>query len=193
MATVPRKVLPGLDGHLRGRSSQLCSSSPSPPRVRYTSKAHGDSHPYLRKRAWGVASSRRERNAVCLAQVTIHKRRQTHAPRQRACDRAGCQPGERDLDPVTALVISHCHDVESDVLTPPTESFDRHSAINARATWLLVREFGRRFHLNQGIAPPTVVTARPVDDLCVEVGGRKESDRFSAANRSKPCRNLQSS
>jgi hypothetical protein len=30
-----------------------------------------------------------------------------------------------------------------------------------------------------------VVTARPVDDLCVEVGGRKEPDRFFAANRSK--------
>jgi 3-oxoacyl-[acyl-carrier protein] reductase len=25
------------------------------------------------------------------------------------------------------------------------ESFDRHMAVNARATWLLVREFGRRF------------------------------------------------
>jgi len=52
---------------------------------------------------------------------------------------------ERDLGPVTALIMSHCHSVDSDILTTTIESFDRHFAVNARATWLLVREFGRRF------------------------------------------------
>ncbi|MBN2005555.1 MAG: SDR family oxidoreductase [Anaerolineae bacterium] len=52
---------------------------------------------------------------------------------------------ERDLGPVTALVMSHCHSVDSDILTTTLESFDLHFAVNARATWLLVREFGRRF------------------------------------------------
>ncbi len=52
---------------------------------------------------------------------------------------------ERDLGPVTALVMAHCHSVDSDILTTSVESFDTHFAINARATWLLVREFGRRF------------------------------------------------
>jgi 3-oxoacyl-[acyl-carrier protein] reductase len=52
---------------------------------------------------------------------------------------------ETALGPVTALVLSHCHDVESGLLDTSPESFDRHFAVNARASWLLVREFGRRF------------------------------------------------
>ncbi|MFN7929931.1 MAG: SDR family oxidoreductase [Blastocatellia bacterium] len=52
---------------------------------------------------------------------------------------------ERDFGMVTALVLSHCYSVDSDILTTSIESFDRHFAVNARATWLLVREFGKRF------------------------------------------------
>lgn len=52
---------------------------------------------------------------------------------------------ERELGPITALIMAHCHSVDSDILTTSVESFDLHFAVNARATWLLVREFGRRF------------------------------------------------
>jgi 3-oxoacyl-[acyl-carrier protein] reductase len=52
---------------------------------------------------------------------------------------------ERDLGSVTAMVLSHCHSVDSDILSTSVESFDLHFAINARATWLLVREFGQQF------------------------------------------------
>jgi 3-oxoacyl-[acyl-carrier protein] reductase len=52
---------------------------------------------------------------------------------------------ERRLGPVTALVMSHCESVDSSILDTTVESFDRHFAVNARATWLLVREFARRF------------------------------------------------
>lgn len=52
---------------------------------------------------------------------------------------------EGALGPVTALVMSHCHSVDSNILTTTVEGFDQHFAINARATWLLVREFGRRY------------------------------------------------
>jgi 3-oxoacyl-[acyl-carrier protein] reductase len=52
---------------------------------------------------------------------------------------------ERDLGSVTAIVLSHCHSVDSDILSTSVESFDLHFAINARATWLLVREFGKQF------------------------------------------------
>jgi 3-oxoacyl-[acyl-carrier protein] reductase len=52
---------------------------------------------------------------------------------------------ESALGPVTALVMSHCHSVDSNILTTTIECFDQHFAINARATWLLVREFGRRY------------------------------------------------
>ncbi|GAA3903276.1 SDR family oxidoreductase [Streptomyces lacrimifluminis] len=52
--------------------------------------------------------------------------------------------------PVTALVMCHCESVDSGLLDTTLESFDRHFAVNARATWLLIREFGRRFAATPG-------------------------------------------
>jgi 3-oxoacyl-[acyl-carrier protein] reductase len=52
---------------------------------------------------------------------------------------------ERELGGVTALVLCHCESVDSGLLDTSVESFDRHFAVNARATWLLIREFGLRF------------------------------------------------
>ncbi|WP_344477318.1 SDR family oxidoreductase [Nonomuraea monospora] len=52
---------------------------------------------------------------------------------------------ERRLGAVTALVMCHCESVDSGLLDTTVESFDRHFAVNARATWLLIREYGRRF------------------------------------------------
>jgi 3-oxoacyl-[acyl-carrier protein] reductase len=57
---------------------------------------------------------------------------------------------ERDLGAVTALIMSHCHSVETDILNTSVESFDLHFAVNARATWLLVKEFGQRFSSQPG-------------------------------------------
>jgi 3-oxoacyl-[acyl-carrier protein] reductase len=47
-------------------------------------------------------------------------------------------------------VLAHCHSVASGILDTTVESFDRHFAVNARATWLLIREFGRRFKSDPG-------------------------------------------
>jgi 3-oxoacyl-[acyl-carrier protein] reductase len=52
---------------------------------------------------------------------------------------------ESRLGNVTALVMCHCESVDSGLLDTTIESFDRHFAVNARATWLLIREYGRRF------------------------------------------------
>ncbi|GAB2648750.1 SDR family oxidoreductase [Kribbella swartbergensis] len=52
---------------------------------------------------------------------------------------------ERGVGKVTALVMCHCESVASSILDTTVESFDRHFAVNARATWLLIREYGRRF------------------------------------------------
>ena len=52
---------------------------------------------------------------------------------------------ERQLGNVAALVMCHCESVDSGLLDATIESFDRHFAVNARASWLLIREFGRRF------------------------------------------------
>lgn len=52
---------------------------------------------------------------------------------------------QQELGPITALIMSHAYSVDSDILTTTVESFERHFAINARATWLLVRAFGQTF------------------------------------------------
>ncbi|WP_405625800.1 SDR family oxidoreductase [Streptomyces sp. NBC_01396] len=52
---------------------------------------------------------------------------------------------ERSLGSVSALVMCHCESVASGLLDTTVESFDRHFTVNARATWLLIREYGRRF------------------------------------------------
>jgi 3-oxoacyl-[acyl-carrier protein] reductase len=57
---------------------------------------------------------------------------------------------EERLGPVTALVMCHCESVDSGLLDTTVDSFDRHFAVNTRATWLLIREFGRRFRGTPG-------------------------------------------
>src|SRR2546425_896363 len=37
---------------------------------------------------------------------------------------------ERDLGVITALIMAHCHSVDSDILTTSVESFDLHFAVN---------------------------------------------------------------
>ncbi|QQB15601.1 MULTISPECIES: SDR family oxidoreductase [Brevibacterium] len=43
-----------------------------------------------------------------------------------------------------ALVLSHAHGVESGILDTTAESFDRHVAVNARASLLLIAAFARQ-------------------------------------------------
>ena len=49
------------------------------------------------------------------------------------------------LGPPHALVLSHCESVDSGILDTSLESFERHFAVNARASWLLIRELALRF------------------------------------------------
>ncbi|WP_431279291.1 SDR family oxidoreductase [Leifsonia poae] len=50
----------------------------------------------------------------------------------------------RELGPVTALVLSHAESVDSSILDTSIESFDRHFAVNTRAAWLLIAAFARQ-------------------------------------------------
>lgn len=59
---------------------------------------------------------------------------------------------EQRLGPVTALVLSHAESVDSGLLDTTVEAFDRHFAVNARASWLLIREYGLRFRGGSGSA-----------------------------------------
>jgi 3-oxoacyl-[acyl-carrier protein] reductase len=48
------------------------------------------------------------------------------------------------MGPVDALVMSHCEGVASGLLDTTVESFDRHYAVNVRASWLLIASFVRQ-------------------------------------------------
>ena len=54
------------------------------------------------------------------------------------------------MGPVTALVLSHCHGVDSHIQDTTVESFDQHFAVNSRASWLLIKEFGQRYRSDFG-------------------------------------------
>ncbi|MBO3665049.1 SDR family NAD(P)-dependent oxidoreductase [Microbacterium stercoris] len=49
-----------------------------------------------------------------------------------------------DHGSLDAMVLSHAHGIESGILDTTAESFDRHIAVNARATLLMIAEFARR-------------------------------------------------
>ena len=60
----------------------------------------------------------------------------------------------RALGPVTGLVMSHCESVDSSILTTDVSAWDRHFAVNARATWLLIKAFAEQ--LPASVAPGEV-------------------------------------
>ena len=48
------------------------------------------------------------------------------------------------LGPLSALVLSHAQSVDSGVLDTSLESFERHFAVNTRASWQLVKAFAQQ-------------------------------------------------
>jgi 3-oxoacyl-[acyl-carrier protein] reductase len=56
------------------------------------------------------------------------------------------------------LVMAHCESVDSTILGTTLESWDRHFAVNARASWLLIKAFAERLT----DTPTTDVTGRIV-------------------------------
>jgi 3-oxoacyl-[acyl-carrier protein] reductase len=50
----------------------------------------------------------------------------------------------RERGTISALILSHAHGVESGIFDTTAESFDRHVAINARASLLLIAAFARQ-------------------------------------------------
>ena len=66
---------------------------------------------------------------------------------------------EADLGPVSVLVLCHCESVDSGILDTSIESFDRHFTVNARASWLLIREFGLRYRASSGAGRVIALTS----------------------------------
>lgn len=50
-----------------------------------------------------------------------------------------------DGGPLHALVLCHCESVDSSIHDTTLESWDRHFAVNVRASWLLIRDFAAQF------------------------------------------------
>jgi 3-oxoacyl-[acyl-carrier protein] reductase len=106
--------------------------------------------PYDARMAWGIEADAADTIAKALAElgaetVAVEADLADPGAPERVFDEA-----ERRLGGVTALVMCHCESVDSGLLDTTLESFDRHFAVNARATWLLIREYGRRFHGTPG-------------------------------------------
>ena len=53
----------------------------------------------------------------------------------------GRQQSARQLLIRTRVHWPNCESVDSGIMNTTTESFDRHFAVNARAVWLLIREY----------------------------------------------------
>lgn len=66
---------------------------------------------------------------------------------------------EEQLGNVTALVMCHCESTDSSILDTTVESFDRHFAVNARATWLLIRAYAERFAGTHGTGRIVALTS----------------------------------
>jgi 3-oxoacyl-[acyl-carrier protein] reductase len=95
---------------------------------------------------------------------------------------------EEALGPVTALVMSHCQSVDSNITTTSVESFDLHFAINARATWLLIREFGLRYRGGYGDGRIIAITSDHTVENLPYGASKGAMDRIvlAAAHELKP-------
>jgi 3-oxoacyl-[acyl-carrier protein] reductase len=103
--------------------------------------------PYDEKMPWGrdkgeqdrIAESIRSQGASCVA---IEADLEDPAAPEAIFESLGRPP--------TALIMAHCESVDSGLLDTTVESFDRHFAVNARASWLLIKEFARRYRGENG-------------------------------------------
>ncbi|MFF0482736.1 SDR family oxidoreductase [Streptomyces sp. NPDC004435] len=101
--------------------------------------------PYDARMPWGAQAGAAEATARALAErgaesAAVEADLADPSAPERVFDEV-----EKRLGGVTALVMCHCESVDSGLLDTTLESFDRHFAVNARAPWLLIREYGRRF------------------------------------------------
>ena len=49
------------------------------------------------------------------------------------------------IGPLTGLVMCHAESIDSSILDTTIEAFDRHFAVNARASWQLIKAFAEQF------------------------------------------------
>lgn len=62
---------------------------------------------------------------------------------------------QSEFGTIDALVLSHAWDVESGLLDTTVAEFDKHFAINTRASWMLIADFARQAHSGGAIVALT--------------------------------------
>ena len=85
------------------------------------------------------------------------------------------------LGDVRALVMAHAESVDSGILDTSVESWDRHFAVNARASWLLVREFARGFAGRHGAGRIVALTSGAIVHNLPYGASKRTLDRLMVA------------
>lgn len=92
--------------------------------------------PYDERMSWGADAGAPDADADWSGEVDLADADATDALIGTIADQ---------LAPPSALVLCHCESVDSGIRDTTVEAFDRHMAVNARATWQLVRAFAAHF------------------------------------------------
>ena len=138
--------------------------------------------PYDRRMDWGVETGAQETidtELAALGSATVAVEADLGDPRAPA---RIFEEVERRLGSVRALVMCHCESVDSGLLDTTVESFDRHFAVNARATWLLIREFAVRFGAEHGSGRVVALTSDHVVDNLPYGSSKGALDRIVLAS-----------
>ncbi|MGQ4267195.1 SDR family oxidoreductase [Nocardiopsis changdeensis] len=106
--------------------------------------------PYDARMPWGAEPGAAERIGAALAERgAAHLALEADLADPEVPDRV-VERVSAELGAPAALVLCHCESVDTPLLDTGVESFDRHFAVNARASWLLVRAFARAFTAPRG-------------------------------------------
>jgi 3-oxoacyl-[acyl-carrier protein] reductase len=89
---------------------------------------------------------------------------------------------EAAVGPLTALVVVHTESRLGDVLDTTAADFDRHVAVNARATMLLIAEFARRFRGEAGSGRIVAFTTSAVHGEIAYGASKKALDQIVVAS-----------
>ncbi|MFE3456819.1 SDR family oxidoreductase [Nocardiopsis aegyptia] len=122
--------------------------------------------PYDERMDWGIEEGAAEATTRALAGLGAASAAIEADLADPGAPAAVLDAAEERLGPVTALVMCHCESVDSGLLDTGVESFDRHFAVNARAPWLLIREYAKRFRGDHGTGRIIALTSdHTVDNL----------------------------
>jgi 3-oxoacyl-[acyl-carrier protein] reductase len=134
--------------------------------------------PYDETEPWGAESESPERllNEGVLAAWTENDLADPEAPTRVVA------AAEDAVGPLTGLVIVHTESRLGEVLDTTAVDFDRHVAVNARATMLLIAEFARRFRGEAGSGRIVAFTTSAVHGEIAYGASKKALDQIVVAS-----------